>query len=179
MSKIGRIPVIIPSGVKVKVTDDKVVVIGPKGELSVLLTPFIEVKVDQDQVIVDKNSESNQARANQGLVRSLINNCVIGVTQGYKKTLELHGTGYRVQSKGKGIELSLGFSHTIDVEPPEGISFKIESNNIIHIEGIDKQAVGQVAAEIRSYRPPEPYKGKGVHYQGEQIKRKAGKAAVS
>jgi len=179
MSRIGKKPISLPSGVTVTVSDSQVIVKGQKGELKVDLLPNINVEVKDDQVLVTRKNDLKQTKANHGLIRSLVDNHVIGVTQGYKKTLKLVGTGYRVASKGAGLTLSVGFSHPVEVTAIEGVKLKIESNNVIHIEGTDKQRVGQMAADIRAVRKPEPYKGKGIRYEDEIVRRKSGKAAVS
>lgn len=158
-------------------TDSEVVVKGPKAELKTQLLPGIKVQVADDQVVVERQNEERQTKAWHGLVRSLIQNNIVGVTEGYKKTLQLVGTGYRVAAKGQGLSLSLGFSHPVEVKAPAGITFTVEGNDTIHIQGADRQMVGQVAADIRKIRPPEPYKGKGVKYSDEVVRRKAGKAA--
>lgn len=178
MSRIGVTPVEIPEAVTVTVADGKVMVKGTKGELVVELLPGIEVKVEDNKVVVSRKNEERQTVAFHGLIRSLINNAVIGVSQGYKKTLKLVGTGYRVASKGAGLSLSVGFSHPVEVVAPQGVKLSIEGNDTIHVEGIDKQQVGQTAANIRKIRPPEPYKGKGVRYEDEQVRRKAGKTGA-
>lgn len=178
MSRIGRKPVELLDGAKAEVVANEVVVRGPKGELKVSIPSGIEVKVEENQLIVNALDEENQTKANHGLVRSLINNCVEGVTKGFKKTLKLVGTGYRVASKGAGIELAVGLSHKVDVSPRAGIKLSIEGNDTIHIEGIDKQVVGQQAAEIRAIKPPEPYLGKGIRYEDEVIIKKQGKTAA-
>ncbi len=177
MSRIGKKPVVVPEGVTVNVTADTISVKGPKGELSESQFPGISVAVKDGQVEVTRQSDEPQQRAAHGLIRSLINNMIIGVTQGFEKKLELVGTGYRVTAKGTGLSLTLGYSHPIEVEAVSGVSFKVEGNNKITISGISKYAVGQVAAKIRELRPPEPYKGKGIRYEGEVVRRKAGKAA--
>ncbi|WP_105566331.1 50S ribosomal protein L6 [Microbacterium halophytorum] len=176
MSRIGRLPIDIPAGVTVTIDGDQAIVKGPKGELSSRIASPIEAKVEENQVLVTRPDDERESRALHGLTRTLINNNIIGVTEGYSKGLEIVGTGYRVQQKGQGIELALGFSHPVSVEPPAGITFQVEGNNKITVTGIDKQAVGEVAANIRKIRKPEPYKGKGVRYAGEQVRRKAGKA---
>jgi large subunit ribosomal protein L6 len=169
-------PVLIPSGVDVAIDGQTIVVKGPKGELTHTVAEPIEIKVEDGTVTVARPNDENTVRALHGLTRSLINNMVVGVTEGYRKTLEIVGVGYRVQAKGKNLEFSLGFSHPVTVEAPEGIDFKVERPTIFTVEGIDKQKVGEVAANIRKLRKPDPYKGKGVRYQGEQIRRKVGKA---
>jgi large subunit ribosomal protein L6 len=176
MSRIGRLPIPVPGGVEVKVDGQAVTVKGPKGELSHTVAEPIGVKLEDGTVTVDRPNDENTVRALHGLTRSLINNMVVGVTEGYSKTLEIVGVGYRVQAKGSNLEFSLGYSHPVKVEAPEGISFKVERPTLFTVEGIDKQKVGEVAANIRKLRKPDPYKGKGVRYQGEQIRRKVGKA---
>lgn len=178
MSRIGRTPIELQNNVKVEVVAKEVVVTGPKGELRVVLPKSIEVKVEDNRVLVSAKNEAGQTKAFHGLVRSLINNAVIGVGTGFKKTLKLIGTGYRVTNKGAGLELAVGFSHKIDVLPKAGVKLTIEGNDTIHVEGIDKQSVGQQAAEIRSIRPPEPYLGKGIRYENEEVARKQGKTAA-
>ena len=176
MSRIGRLPIDIPAGVTVTVDGQQVTVKGAKGELSLEVSRPIEVKVEENQVLVTRPDDERSSRALHGLTRTLIANNIVGVTQGYSKGLEVVGTGYRVQAKGNNVEFALGYSHPITVEPPAGISFTVEGNNKLTVIGIDKQSVGEVAANIRKLRKPEPYKGKGVRYAGEQIRRKAGKA---
>jgi large subunit ribosomal protein L6 len=175
MSRIGKLPIEIPAGVTITVDTDKIVVKGPKGELAVATQPNINVKVEGNEVIVERANDEPAVRAAHGLVRSLINNCVIGVTKGFEKKLEINGVGFRLSGGGKQIEMSLGFSHPVKYSAPEGVELKTEKMEIT-VSGIDKQKVGQVAAEIRSLKKPEPYKGKGIKYVGEQIIRKAGKA---
>jgi large subunit ribosomal protein L6 len=176
MSRIGRAPIDIPSGVTVSVDGSAVTVKGPKGELTHVVAAPIAVVVEGEQVLVSRPDDERQSRSLHGLTRTLIANNVIGVTQGYSKGLEVVGTGYRVVAKGSSVEFALGFSHPVTVEPPAGISFQVEGNNKLTISGIDKQAVGEVAANIRKIRKPEPYKGKGVRYAGENVRRKAGKS---
>jgi len=178
MSRIGKKTISFDPSVKIQVHDDYVVVSGQKGETKVNTPKGIKVTVNEAQISVETLDSLRQTRAYHGLVRSLLQNAVKGVTVGYKKTLKLFGTGYRVQSKGKDIALALGFSHSVEFQAPAGITFKIEGNNIIHIEGHDKQAVGQVAAKIRAIRPPDPYKGKGVRYEDEVVKLKPGKTTA-
>lgn len=177
MSRIGRAPVTIPAGVTVTVTNDKITVKGPKGELSENQFPGITVEVKDDTVLVARKNDTPQLRSSHGLIRSLISNMVLGVTTGFEKKLELVGTGYRVAAKGSGLSIAVGYSHPIEVEAVPGVTFKVEGNNKITINGISKYAVGQIAAKIRELRPPEPYKGKGIKYEGEVVRRKAGKAA--
>jgi large subunit ribosomal protein L6 len=176
MSRIGRLPIDIPAGVTVSIDGSQVAVKGPKGELSLNVASPIEVKVEENQVLVTRPDDERESRALHGLTRTLIQNNIVGVTQGYTKGLEVVGTGYRVQQKGAGVEFALGFSHPVAVEPPAGITFTVEGNNKLTVSGIDKQAVGEVAANIRKIRKPEPYKGKGVRYAGEVVRRKAGKS---
>ena len=177
MSRIGKLPVAIPSGVDVAIDGRTVKVKGPKGELQVSIAEPIEVsQTDDGGVVVSRPDEERESRSLHGLSRSLINNMVVGVTDGYEKKLEIHGTGYRVQNKGNALEFALGFSHPVVIEAPEGISFTVENPTRFAVQGIDKQLVGETAANIRKLRRPDPYKGKGVRYEGEQIRRKVGKA---
>jgi large subunit ribosomal protein L6 len=176
MSRIGRLPIDIPAGVTITVDGQDVAVKGPKGELTLTVARPIEVKVEEAQVLVTRPDDERASRSLHGLTRTLIANQILGVTEGYSKGLEVVGTGYRVQAKGNGVEFALGYSHSITVEPPAGISFEVEGNNKLTVKGIDKQAVGEVAANIRKLRKPEPYKGKGVRYAGEVVRRKAGKS---
>ncbi|HEY7487408.1 MAG TPA: 50S ribosomal protein L6 [Streptosporangiaceae bacterium] len=176
MSRIGRQPIPVPSGVDVNIDGRHVTVKGPKGELSHTVVEPIDVKIEDGSITVARPNDENVIRAKHGLTRALINNMVVGVTQGYSKTLEIVGVGYRVQARGQNLEFSLGYSHPILVEAPDGITFTVERPTVFKIEGIDKQKVGEVAANIRKLRKPDPYKGKGVRYQGEQIRRKVGKA---
>ena len=176
MSRIGRKPVPVPNGVTVTVNGAAISVKGPKGELSRKLHPDMRVKVENGTVVVDRPSDEDRHRALHGLTRSLIANMVEGVTQGYKKQLEITGVGYKAEVKPFGLQLALGFSHPVEYRAPAGIKLTAPQPTAVVIEGADKEKVGQVAAEIRALRKPEPYKGKGVKYQGEQIRRKAGKA---
>ncbi|MBD8661113.1 large subunit ribosomal protein L6 [Frigoribacterium sp. PvP120] len=176
MSRIGRLPISIPAGVDVKIDGQAVTVKGPKGELSLVVKSPIEAALEEGTVVVTRPDDERESRSLHGLTRTLIANQIIGVTQGYTKGLEVVGTGYRVQAKGSNVEFALGYSHPITVEPPAGISFTVEGNNKLTVVGIDKQAVGEVAANIRKLRKPEPYKGKGVRYAGEVVRRKAGKS---
>jgi large subunit ribosomal protein L6 len=176
MSRIGRLPIEIPAGVDVAVDGSFVTVKGPKGELSLTVKEPITVEVAENQVLVTRPNDERTSRSLHGLTRTLIANQVLGVTQGYSKGLEVVGTGYRVTARGTAVEFALGFSHPVVVEPPAGISFTVEGNNRMTVSGIDKQAVGEVAANIRKIRKPEPYKGKGVRYAGEVVRRKAGKS---
>ena len=180
MSRIGRKPVAIPSGVTVEVNGNKIAVKGPKGELTYEHLPQVQVKVEEGQVVVERKNELDDARAFHGLTRQLVNNMVIGVSEGYTKKLEIIGVGYKAAAKGKVLTLNLGHSHPIDFQVPEGIEITQDEKNkkILVITGISKQLVGQVASDIRAFRPPEPYKGKGVKYMDEVIRRKAGKTAA-
>ena len=176
MSRIGKLPVTIPAGVDVSINGQQVSVKGPKGTLGREIAELITVSVEDGSVVVDRANDSREARSLHGLSRTLINNMVVGVTEGYSKAMEIVGTGYRVLAKGTDLEFSLGYSHTILVKAPEGISFEIATPTKFSVNGIDKQLVGETAANIRKLRKPEPYKGKGVRYADEQVRRKAGKA---
>ena len=177
MSRIGNAPITVPSGVTVSITEDQVAVKGPKGELSRPIPGAITVRQDGDTVHVERPDDQRQNRALHGMFRSLVNNMVVGVTEGFRKDLEIVGVGYRAAAKGSStLDLQLGFSHPVSVEAPAGIEFVVPAPTKIEIHGIDKEVVGQVAANIRSIRKPEPYKGKGVRYANEHVRRKAGKA---
>ena len=177
MSRIGKLPVPVPSGVEVTVAESTVTVKGPKGTLShTVADPITVAKGEDGSLEVQRPNDERRSKALHGLTRTLINNNIIGVTQGYTKGLEVVGTGYRVAQKGSSVEFALGFSHPVLVDPPAGITFTVEGNNKLTVSGIDKQAVGEAAANIRKIRKPEPYKGKGVRYAGEVVRRKAGKA---
>ena len=177
MSRIGRLPVPVPAGVDVTIDGQDVTVKGPKGTLSrTIAQPLSVTRQEDGTILVTRPNDERESRSLHGLSRTLINNMVVGVTEGYSKQLEIVGTGYRAAQKGTGVELSLGFSHTVTVEPPEGIDLKVEGNLKIIVSGISKERVGEVAANIRKIRPPEPYKGKGVRYAGENVRRKVGKA---
>ena len=176
MSRIGRLPVTIPSGVQVTIDGQNVTVKGPRGELAHTVVDPITVEQGEDGLQVKRPDDERESRARHGLTRSLINNMVLGVTEGYEKKMEIHGTGYRVANKGGDLEFALGYSHPITVEAPAGISFAVENPTRFSVQGIDKQLVGEVAANIRKLRKPDPYKGKGVRYAGEHIRRKVGKA---
>jgi large subunit ribosomal protein L6 len=176
MSRIGRLPIEIPAGVTVTADGQLVTVTGPKGELSLTVKSPIEAKVEEGQVLVTRPDDERESRSLHGLTRTLIANQIIGVTQGYTKGLEIVGTGYRVAQKGNSVEFALGFSHPVLIDPPAGISLTVDGNTKLTVSGIDKQAVGEVAANIRKIRKPEPYKGKGVRYAGEIVRRKAGKS---
>jgi large subunit ribosomal protein L6 len=176
MSRVGKQPVAVPNGVEVSVQASTVRVKGPKGELEIDAEPSIKVSVADGAVNVDRTNEDREARALHGLTRALVANMVEGVTQGFRKTLELHGTGYRAQQTGKKLVMQLGHSHPIEYTPPEGIDIEVENPTTLHVSGIDKRLVGQVAADIRASRPVEVYLGKGIRYRGEYVRRKAGKA---
>lgn len=177
MSKIGRLPITVPTSVTLTIVGNVVTVKGVKGELSYELKPKIKTELTGDQLVISRTSEDKPVRALHGLTRALIANMVKGVSVGFSKKLELVGTGYRARLSGKTLILSLGFSHEIEFVPPAGIDIKVEGTGVIIVTGFDIQAVGQAAAVIRSYRKPEPYKGKGIRYAGEVVRRKAGKAA--
>lgn len=176
MSRIGRMPIAVPAGVTVDIAENnKVTVIGPKGELVRVLPESMDIKKDGDEIIVTRPNDLKKNKALHGLTRTLINNMVVGVTDGYEKKLEVNGVGYRAQKQGKKLVLSLGYSHPVEMEDPEGIETVLDGQNLIIVKGIDKEKVGQYAAEIRSKRAPEPYKGKGIKYDYEVIRRKVGK----
>ena len=177
MSRIGRLPIPVPSGVEVTLDGQAVTVKGPKGTLSHVVSEPIRVEKTEDGTLsVTRPDDERASRSLHGLTRTLVNNMVVGVTEGYVKAMEIRGVGYRVAAKGSDLEFALGFSHPVVVTPPKGITFSVERPTLFHVSGIDKQQVGEIAANIRKIRPPEPYKGKGVRYQGEVIRRKAGKA---
>jgi large subunit ribosomal protein L6 len=175
MSRIGRMPIQVPSGVEVDIKGREVTVKGPKGTLSHTVVEPISIEREDGQLLVTRPDDERDSRARHGLTRSLVANMVAGVTTGYEKSLEIVGVGYRVAAKGANLEFALGFSHPVTVEPPEGISFEVQSPTRFVVRGIDKQKVGEVAANIRKLRKPDPYKGKGVRYQGEAVRRKVGK----
>jgi large subunit ribosomal protein L6 len=176
MSRIGRLPISVPSGVDVAIDGSQVTVKGPKGTLSRTLHADMALSREDATLVVTRPSEQKQHKQLHGLTRTLVNNMVVGVTTGYRKGLEITGVGYRATLVGKKLQLNLGYSHPIEIEPPEGISFEVESPIKLAVVGIDKELVGQIAAKVRATRKPEPYKGKGVRYAGEVIRRKAGKA---
>lgn len=178
MSRIGNQPIAIPNGVDITLDGHTLTVKGPKGTLSHKLPQSMQVEVTADEVKVTRPSDDKEHKSLHGLTRSLINNMVIGVTEGYSKTLEIVGVGYRAAVKGKNLNLTLGFSHPVVMEPPAGIEFETPEPTKIIVKGADKEVVGQVAAEIRDWRKPEPYKGKGVRYEGEHVRRKAGKTGA-
>ncbi|MCZ9293858.1 50S ribosomal protein L6 [Corynebacterium meitnerae] len=175
MSRVGNAPIAIPNGVETKIDGQHVEVKGPKGTLSVDVPAPISAVVEDNQIVVSRPDDHRDNRSLHGLSRSLINNCVVGVTEGYKINMEIFGVGYRVQLKGKDLEFSLGYSHPILIEAPEGVTFAVDGNTKLSIEGINKQQVGQIAANIRRLRKDDPYKGKGIRYAGEQVRRKVGK----
>ena len=176
MSRIGRLPVAIPSSVEVTIEGRHLTVKGPKGTLSRDLHPDIGVSREDGQIIVTRPTEQKTHKQLHGLTRTLVNNMVVGVTDGYRKGLEITGVGYRATKNGEKLTLNLGYSHPIEIDPPKGISFEVENPTRLAVVGIDKELVGQVAAQVRATRKPEPYKGKGVRYAGEKVRRKAGKA---
>ena len=178
MSRNGRAPIELPAAVEFTGNDKHVTVKGPKGVLEMDVVPEIDVTVEGNVVHVTRPCDEKKYRSLHGLTRTLIHNMVVGVTEGFSKNLEINGVGYRAQKQGKNLNLSLGFSHPVVVEPPQGIEFDVPSANAITVKGIDKEVVGQIAAEIRSFREPEPYKGKGIKYAGEHIRRKEGKAGA-
>ena len=178
MSRVGNSPIPIPTGVAVTVDDTVVTVTGPKGTLTHQVPEVISVRQEGEELLVGRGDDERDSRALHGLTRALINNMVVGVNEGYRKDLEIVGVGYRATAQGPGqLELQLGFSHPVSVTAPEGVTFEVPTQTAIRVLGIDKQAVGQVAAQIRALRKPEPYKGKGIRYAGEYVRRKAGKAA--
>jgi large subunit ribosomal protein L6 len=176
MSRIGRLPVPVPSGVDVSIDGRRLTIKGPKGELTRELHPDMLVARDEDNLVVTRPTEQKHHKQLHGLTRTLVNNMVMGVTTGYRKGLEITGVGYRAALVGRKLQLSLGYSHPVEIDPPEGISFELENPTRLTVVGIDKELVGQIAASVRASRKPEPYKGKGVRYAGERVRRKAGKA---
>lgn len=175
MSRVGRTPIALPGGVTVEINDGLVTVNGPKGRLSQPVPGGISVRQEDDHLVVERESDERDHRSLHGLMRTLVNNMVIGVTQGFEKRLEIVGTGYRAQPSGQGLTISVGYSHPVVFNAPEGITLAMDGPRVV-VSGIDKQLVGEIAAQIRRIRPPEPYKGKGIRYQGEFVRRKAGKA---
>jgi large subunit ribosomal protein L6 len=176
MSRIGRLPIAVPAGVDVQIEGRRVTVTGPKGELTRELHPDITLSREDGNLVVTRPTEQKVHKQLHGLTRTLVNNMVVGVTTGYRKGLEITGVGYRAALAGKKLQLSLGYSHVVEIDPPAGISFEVETPTRLAVVGIDKELVGEMAARVRASRKPEPYKGKGVRYAGEQIRRKAGKA---
>ena len=179
MSRVGKQPIPLPDGVTATVDGPRVTVKGPKGELSGSFDPELAIALEDGELRVRRPTDQARHRARHGLTRSLIANMVQGVTEGFERSLEIHGVGYRVQQRGKNIELSVGFSNNVPYEALEGIELVVESPTLLHVRGVDKQLVGEVAARIRKVRPPEPYKGKGIRYRVEHVRRKAGKAAAT
>src|SRR5579884_1393695 len=177
MSRIGKLPLAVPDKVNVEVKDHSVFVKGPKGELMQPVLDLVDVKLQDGVLTVSRKNDDRKARAAHGLTRTLISNMLEGVTKGFRKSLEIQGVGYRVAKAGENLNFTLGYSHPVQYKAPKGISFTVEGTTKIHVDGVDKQLVGQVAAEIRELRPPEPYKGKGIRYEGEFIRKKLGKAA--
>ena len=177
MSRIGKKPVALPSGVQVTVSGQKIEVKGPKGTLSRVLHQDVSVKVDGSHILVEPTSDALESRRFHGLTRTLVNNMVVGVTDGFSKRLKLVGVGYRAAAAGRKVSLSLGYSHPVEYEPPTGIEIKVDQQTVVVVSGADKELVGQVAAKVRGFRPPEPYHGKGVRYEDERIMTKVGKAA--
>lgn len=178
MSRTGRKPVVIPSGVSVELKGRHLRVKGNKGQLERDLHPEMSVDIGEQEIVVNRPSDERRHRSLHGLTRTLINNMVDGVTNGFSKSLEIRGVGYRAETRKGGVRLVVGYSHPVDYDAPEGISISVEGNNIVKVDGIDKELVGQVAAELRKVRPPEPYKGKGIRYVGEQVRTKAGKTGA-
>ena len=178
MSRVGKLPITIPSGVDIAVQGQHVKVKGPKGQLERDITPVLSVVTEEGQLRVERPDEEKRTRELHGLTRTLINNMVVGVTEGYTRNLEIQGVGYRAQLVGKKLQLNLGYSHPIEIDPPEGIAFEVENPTKVTVTGIDKELVGRIAAQLRATRKPETYKGKGVRYEGEIVRRKAGKAGM-
>jgi large subunit ribosomal protein L6 len=179
VSRLGKIPLKLPAGVKVNVASGVVHVEGPKGKLSMAAAPGLELKVDDKGVTVMRADDTRESRSRQGLIRSLVRNMINGVSTGYSRVLELQGVGYRADARGREVHLTLGFSHPIVYTLPEGVTAKVENQTVITLAGVDRRLVGEVAADIRKLRPVEPYKGKGVRYRDEQVRRKAGKAGAT
>lgn len=175
MSRVGKAPVPIPDGVEVILDGGRCHVRGPRGDLQQQLRAEMDVRIEDGVLTVHRPSDAPTHRALHGLTRALIHNMVVGVTEGFRKTLEIHGTGYRAEMRGDSLVLNVGFSHQVQLDPIEGAAFELETPTVVHIDGIDKQIVGQQAALVRRVRPPEPYQGKGIRYRGEQVRRKAGK----
>ena len=178
MSRIGKMPITVPAGVTVTIEDNHVTVKGPKGEISRHINKNMKLTMDNGVITVERPDDEKESRSLHGLSRTLINNMIIGVTQGFSKTLEINGVGYRAAKQGQNINFTLGFSHPVVKEPPAGITFEVPAPNKIVVSGADKEVVGAVAADIRTLRPPEPYKGKGIRYEGEHVRRKIGKAGA-
>ncbi len=180
MSRIGKLPITVPAGVQVDIDGKNVKVKGPKGELQRTFTPVVDIQMEESQIVVTRSSDEKMARALHGTTRAVLQNMVTGVSDGFTKTLEIQGVGYKAEMDGEKLVINVGFSHPVFVEPPDGIQFEVtEKNRFIVITGSNKEVVGQVAADIRKIRPPEPYKGKGIRYLGERVRRKAGKSAAA
>lgn len=179
MSRIGKLPIAIPDGVDIAVSGSEVTVKGPKGSLSRTFSERVVVAVEDGNCVVTRENDERESKAMHGLTRALVNNMITGVSTGYAKTLKIVGVGYRVAASGSGLEIQVGFSHPVKVDAPDGVAFEVPDNTTIVVSGIDKETVGQVAANIRKIRPPEPYKGKGIRYEDEYVRRKAGKAGVA
>ena len=175
MSRVGKAPVLIPDGVEITLDGGRCRVRGPRGDLEQALRREMEVRIEDGVLTVHRSSDAPTQRALHGLTRALIQNMVLGVTEGFRKTLEFHGTGYRAEKRGDSLILNVGFSHQVQLDPIAGAAFEVETPTVVHVDGIDKQIVGQQAALVRRVRPPEPYQGKGIRYRGEQVRRKAGK----
>jgi large subunit ribosomal protein L6 len=178
MSRVGKQPIVVPDGVDVTIEGSSVSVKGPKGELSGRFDPDLSIALENGEITVSRPTNQPRHRALHGLTRSLVANMVQGVHEGFERSLEIHGVGYRAQQKGSNVEFAVGYSNPVLFEAPEGVTLAVESPTLVHVRGIDKQAVGEVAARIRRIRPPEPYKGKGIRYRGEYVRRKAGKATA-
>jgi large subunit ribosomal protein L6 len=177
MSRIGRMPILIPRGVTVDIHKNSVRVKGPKGEISRDFDPDMQINLEDNQIVIQRPTDHRRHRALHGLTRALLNNMVVGVSQGFTRQLQIEGVGYRAELQGKNLVLNVGYSHPVVIEPPADISFEVErGNRVLSVSGIDKELVGEMAARIRRVRPPEPYKGKGIRYAGEYVRRKAGKA---
>ena len=180
MSRIGKLPITVPAGVQVDIDGKNVKVKGPKGELKRTFTPVVDIQMEESQIVVTRSSDEKTVRALHGTTRAVLQNMVTGVSEGFTKTLEIQGVGYKAEMDGVKLVINVGFSHPVFVEPPAGITFDVtEKNRFIVINGSNKEVVGQVAADIRKIRPPEPYKGKGIRYLGERVRRKAGKSAAA
>lgn len=177
MSRIGRMPIELPQGVKVDIEGSDITVTGSKGKLTQSFRPEMNIKLEDGVLTVDRQNDSRQERAFHGLTRALLNNMVVGVSEGFSRGLEIEGVGYRAELNGKNLVLNVGYSHPVEIEPPENVEFAVENRGkLVNVTGIDKQVVGEISAKIRKVRPPEPYKGKGIRYVGEYVRRKAGKA---
>jgi large subunit ribosomal protein L6 len=178
MSRVGKLPIPVPDSVQITLDGSRVRVKGPKGELERSFEPSMKIEMADGEIRVSRPSDNARHRSLHGLTRTLVANMVEGVTQGFERSLEIHGVGYRAQQRGKDVELTVGYSHPVQIEAPAGIDLVVESPTLLHVRGTDKEVVGEIAARIRRVRPPEPYKGKGIRYRGEQVRRKAGKATA-